>query len=301
MKHRTQAKLGLLLALTALSPAPADDGREPAVKAEGAVGATYRVPYRLTETNHFLIRAKLNGVGPYNLVVDTGAPALYLSTEAAAAAGLKLGDDQYFSRVDRLEFEGGAALDDVQARVEDVFQLVGMNALGLPGAKIDGMVGFNVLARYRIAIDPTDDRMTWTRLDYEPGDLVVPAHHKGAPPAEVQAMGLLGGLAKGLAFFIGKQPEDDRIPRGFLGLELAEADGAVTVAGVLPGSPAAEAGLEPGDRVVRILGRDIENLADARKAVARVEPGDRVDLRIRPGGDPSAEARELSFDAGEGL
>ena len=76
--------------------------------------------------------------------------------------------------MDRLDFEGGARLTDVKARVEDPFQLVGMNALGLPGASIDGILGFTILARFRLEIDPTRDRMTWTRLDYEPAEPPVP-------------------------------------------------------------------------------------------------------------------------------
>ena len=35
-------------------------------------------------------------------------------------------------------------------------------------------------------------------------------------------MSMLGPLAKGLAFLMGKQPEEQRQPRGFLGLEWSE-------------------------------------------------------------------------------
>lgn len=34
------------------------------------------VPFRLTDTNHILIRLKINGKGPFNFIVDTGAPAM---------------------------------------------------------------------------------------------------------------------------------------------------------------------------------------------------------------------------------
>ena len=54
-----------------------------------------------------------------------------------------------------------------------------MNALGLPGASIDGILGFTILARYRLEIDPTEDRMTWTRLDYDPRDPPVPDQQAG--------------------------------------------------------------------------------------------------------------------------
>ncbi|WP_169979544.1 retropepsin-like aspartic protease family protein [Tautonia rosea] len=271
-------------------------------KQDPQIGQTFRIPYRLTETNHFIVRTRINGKGPFNLVVDTGAPALFLSEEAAQSSGLKLNDRRYFTRIDRLEFEGGAELDDVQARVEDIFQLVGMNALGLPGVRIDGMLGFNVLARYKIEIDPTDDRMTWTRLDYNPRDLPDPGRRGNNAPAEVQAMGLLGGVAKLAAVFVGKQPEDQLIPRGFLGLELSETDGVLLVTGVLPGSAAEEAGVAPGDRLVRVLGRSVQSLDEARSAISRIEPGDRVEVHLVPAeGEADDDAQKLTLTAGKGL
>lgn len=266
------------------------------------IGQTFRIPYRLTETNHFIVRTRINGKGPFNLVVDTGAPALFLSEDAAKASGLVLNDRRYFNRIDRLEFEGGAELEDVQARVEDIFQLVGMNALGLPGVQIDGMLGFNVLARYKIEIDPTDDRMTWTRLDFNPRDLPDPGRRGNNAPAEVQAMGLLGGVAKLAAVFVGKQPEDQLIPRGFLGLELSETDGVLLVTGVLPGSAAEEAGVAPGARLVRVLGRSVQSLDEARSAISRIEPGDRVEVHLVPAeSEADADARKLILTAGKGL
>lgn len=300
MSHSRWWKSVPLLTVVALAASPASDDGE---KDDGRqIGQSFRVPYLLTETNHHVVRCRINGEGPFNLVVDTGAPALFLSEEAGAAAGLERNDRKYFSRIDRLEFEGGAVLDGVQTRIEDIFQLVGMNALGLPGAKIDGMLGFNVLARYRIKLDPTDDRMTWTRLDFEPKDLPDPGRRGNNAPAEVQAMSLLGGVAKLAAVFVGKQPEDTKIPRGFLGLVLEESDGAVAVSAVLPGSPAEGADILPGDRLIRILGRDIDSLEAARAAVSRVEPGDTVTLRVAPSDDRKVpEAQELTLTAGRGL
>ena len=48
---------------------------------------TYDVPYRMTNFNHVMVRAKINGKGPFNFIIDTGAPLLYVST----AVGKKLG------------------------------------------------------------------------------------------------------------------------------------------------------------------------------------------------------------------
>lgn len=298
-------RLGPLLALLAMAPAPAcsDEGG-----GASAVGDSFRVPYRLTETNHFLVRARLNGEGPFNFVVDTGAPALFLSREAAAAAGVEPGEGKYFSTVERVEFEGGAVLTDVQARAEDIYQLVGMNALGLAGAQIDGMVGFNVLARFRITVDPTVDRMTWTRIKYEPPDLPEPPGGKSRAPAEVQAMGAVGGLAQLAAIFVGKQPEDTRLPRGFLGITFGDPDDrrGLPIAAVLPGTPAEAAGLKPGDRLLRIGDRRVRSLEDAREAIARVEAGDALTLRVAGADDEDGDgdgprARTIELTAGEGL
>jgi serine protease Do len=287
--NRRLARLGLLLAMAALAPAP---GHVP------EAGRSYRVPYRLTDTNHVLVRVRIDGKGPFNFLVDTGAPALYVSTEAARKVGLGPAPDGFWTPIDRIDFEGGAHLTGVKARVEDPFQLVGMNALGLPGATIDGILGYTVLARFRLELDPTRDRMTWTRLDYEPNDPPAPRRQPGdAPKPEMQAMNLLGPLARLAAALLGKQPEDDLRPRGFLGLELAGGPEGVRVGRVLPGTPASKAGVEAGDRLIRLRDRDVSDVKGARAAVAAVEPGDRVALTVRRG----AETLEMTLTAEEGL
>jgi serine protease Do len=292
--NRRLPRLGLLLALAALALGVGAGGeRDP------QIGQAFQVPYRLTDTNHFLVRVRINGKGPFNFLVDTGAPALYIATATARKIGLEPAKDSFWTAVDRLEFEGGARLSGLKARIEDPFQLVGMNALGLPGASIDGILGFTVLARFRLELDPTRDRMTWTRLDYEPRDPPVPDRKAGeGPPAEMQAMNLLGPVAKFAAALVGKQPEEALHPRGSLGLELGEAaEGGLKVVRALPGSPAAKAGIESGDRLVRLRDRDVATVKAARDAVAEVRPGDQVPLAIRRG----RETRELTLTATEGF
>jgi membrane-associated protease RseP (regulator of RpoE activity) len=292
-------KTGLFLALIALAPAAPGDRDDPKATDASPVGASFKVPYHLTQTNHFLVRVRINGKGPFNFLIDTGAPALYVGTEAAKTVGLKpIDKNDYWNEVDRLDIEGGATLIDLKGRVEDPFQLVGMNALGLPGASIDGILGFTVLARFRIEIDPTKDHMIWTRLDYNPREPFVPRRAEDRqPPAEVQAMQAMGPLMKFASAFLGKQPEETLHPQGVLGLELVETGGEVRVSGVLPGSPAESAALKPGDRLVQVGDTQIKTTRDAHDAIGGIRPGDKVRLSVRRGD----ETLDLSPTAVEGF
>jgi serine protease Do len=265
--------------------------------ADPEVGKSYRVPYRMTETNHFLVRVRIDGKGPFNFLVDTGAPALYVGTEAAKKIGLKPDPEEFFTPIGPLEIEGGARLTGMKARVEDIFQMVGMNALGLPGASIDGIMGFTALARFKIQIDPTQDRMVWTRLNFEPKDPFVPRAAAKIQSAEMKAMNALGPIAKLAAAFVGKQPEDQLHPRGFLGIELNEAAGELKVAGILADSPAFEAALKVGDRVTKVGNKPVKTLKAALDAVAEVRPGDKVALSVVRDG----QTIERTLTAGEGF
>lgn len=292
MKRRlTTLGLGLGLATVLVGLALAGP------KADPEVGKSYRVPYRMTETNHFLVRVRINGKGPFNFLVDTGAPALYVGTEAARKIGLKPDPDEFFTPIGPLEIEGGARLTGMKARVEDIFQMVGMNALGLPGASIDGIMGFTALARFKVEIDPTQDRMVWTRLDFEPKDPFVPRAAARQPSAEMQAMNALGPIAKFAAAFVGKQPEDQLRPRGFLGIELNESPDGLKVAAVLADSPAAGADLRVGDRLLKVGEQKVGNLKAARDAVAEVRPGEKVALAVERAG----RTIEITLNAGEGF
>jgi len=173
-----------------------------------------------------------------------------------------------------------------------------MNALGLPGASIDGILGFTALARFKIELDPTRDRMTWTRLDYEPKEPFIPrAALRGKPPAEMQAMNAIGPIAKFAAALVGKQPEDQLHPQGFLGIGLAEGPSGLRVSGVLADSPASASGLAVGDQLVRVAGRAVATLKAAHAAVAEVRPGEEARLAVVRGG----KTIELTVTAGEGF
>jgi hypothetical protein len=258
----------------------------------------HRVPYRLSETLHMIVRIKLCGAGPFNMIVDTGAPAMFVTTDTAQKAGVRAGPDGW-ATFDRMEIEGGAQLEQVKARVEDIFQIRGMNGLGLPGVRLDGVIGYTVLARYRMDIDLSKTAMTWTKLDFDPplprplagGD--APAGASSAPP-ELQAVGGLMQLAGAL---LGRTTTDSIAARGFLGIELDEADGAVHVKRVLAGGPAEQAGVAPGDRLREFLGKPVQSTGEVFKLFSTVAPGDEVPMSVLRNG----KTIDFSARAGEGF
>ena len=85
-----------------------------------------------------------------------------------------------------------------------------------------------------------------------------------------------------------------RIIRGYLGIQTralqpdetsSDADG-VTVADVMPGSPAAQAGVQPGDVIQKFDGRDVKNFSALRTFVAQTPLNKQVELEIIRGGKP---------------
>jgi hypothetical protein len=254
---------------------------------------SYEVPYSLTVPKHVVVRAKINGKGPFNFILDTGAPAMFIAVPVGKKVGLKA-DVNKWATVDRFEIEGGVVLSKARARIETPFQLEGMNGLGLAGVEVHGLIGYNVLARYRMTIDFTRDKMTWAPLNYKP---VAPAGlgGKGGGQGSIEA---LGGIMKMLGAFMGQRAEPIVVLRGFLGVTLADGDEHPVVKSVLPKGPAGLAGVKVGDKVTRIAGRGVYNTADVNKMVGReVRPGQMFKLTVIRG----SETKELKVRLGEGL
>lgn len=265
--------------------------RLPAAEPAKTTRKTYQVPYRLTDSVHVLLRAKIKGRGPFNFILDTGAPTLFVSKAAARKVGVQP-DDRGWGVFDRLEIEGGVVNTKVRGRIEDPFQLEGMNGLGLAGVRLDGIIGYSLLARYRIEFDFTRDKMAWTRLDFEPPAPRGLQGKSGTP--ELEAMGSLMKLA---GLFLGKKAGQDVALRGLLGVELADREGTVEVRSVLSGSPAAAAGLRMGDVIIRFQGTAVRSRADVERLAGKTRAGGDVRFRLRRGD----RTEDIAFKAGEGF
>jgi len=252
-----------------------------------------RVPYQLTETKHILVRVKINDKGPFNFIIDTGAPILILGTEAAKKAGIQ-GDKNKRATFERFEIEGGVVLENAKGFVEDPFQLVGMNKMNLPGVRLDGIIGYTVLAQYRIQYDFTQPHLVWTKLDWTPPSPFGLMDLGGQMPKELASMGALVQFA---AAIIGRRPDPEIIQRGFLGVELADDPEGIRVKNVLADSPAAQAGLKAGDRIVLFQDKPVTKIADVQKAAADQPAGTDIKLDVQRGQEKLA----VTVKAAKGL
>jgi hypothetical protein len=252
---------------------------------------TYEVPYRLTDTKHVLVRLKLNGKGPYNFILDTGAPAVFISKKVAETIGLKP-DEKGWGEFEKCEIEGGVKVAKARCRVEDLFQLEGMNGMGLAGVELHGVVGYNLLARFRITYDFTADKLAFVPLDFDP-----PA------PKGIGGKGGHGGLEitatlmKVFAGFLGVKPNFEVKSAGFLGVEWEEQKDGLFVKSVLKGSPADEAGLKAGDKLESVKNANVDTADGVKRAVAKAAVGESLKVTVTRVG----EKKTFTVELGKGL
>src|SRR5262249_50876525 len=255
-------------------------------------GKTYSVPYKLTPVQHIMVRAKINGKGPFNFILDTGAPALIVATKVADKVGAKVGKEG-LTTFDKIEIEGGVSLPRCQAIITDPFQLEGMNGLGILGFELHGMIGFNVLAQYRMEIDFTKDKMQWTPLDFE----LPPLKGLSGKGGAAGGLEIIGTIMKMVGSFLGKQANPEVRTRGFLGIEVEGKDDVVTVKSLLAKGPAADSGLKVGDRITKFRNRSVYGLDDLYNYAMKLKPGEAVKIIVTRG----EETKEIEVKTGEGL
>jgi serine protease DegQ len=280
----TAGLLGLVFA-----PAGAADKKDPPPPRKPA--PTYEVPYRLTDTKHVMVRVKLNGKGPFNFIIDTGAPALIMTEAVAKKVGAK--EDKGWVTFDKVELEGGVSIPNPRGIAIDMFQLKGMNAMGLAGVELHGVIGYNVLAQYRIEYDFTDTKLKWTPVDFK-----VPAPKRIVDKGGSQGgLEFIGSLMQMLSMFGGVKPNFEVEPRGFLGAELAADGRDVVVKSVLAGGPADKAGLKAGDRVEAAKGKAVRSADDLLEAVKKLPEGATLKLSVKRG----EETKDITVELGRGL
>jgi len=228
------------------------------------------VPFSMLPSNHMMVQATINGKGPYRLIFDLGAPITLLSNQVSEASGVVKADAPrsfLFSMRGEAEVAklqvGDLTTTKLPVIVLDhpALKILG-EALGRP---VDGIIGFTFFARYRTTIDYQANQMTFEPIDFPIRDLFRELPDRLAGPKTIRRRVLA--------------------PGGFWGLRLARTTGNINSAGVpivavLPGSPAALAGLQPGDVLTTLDNRWTTSVADVYAAVADVQPGRDVSVVI---------------------
>lgn len=268
MRNDILRRFAALLFLTA--PVAA---QEPIGKAEPAdKPAPVTVSFEMLPSNHMMLAVKLNGKGPYNLIFDVGSPVTLLSNRAAKGSGL-IEDEPSFpmlfgargeEKVDTLEI-GDLKAEDVPVLIMD-HPVV--NALGeILEKPLDGLVGHTFFARYRTTIDYQAKQMTLEPVEGEIRDLFAELPDRLMGPKKAKRI-----ILEPAALF------------GF-NVEAGEDTSGVRVVSVLADSPAAEAGLEPGDLLTTLDGRWTTNVADVYAAAADVTPGEALEVVLLRDGE----------------
>ncbi|MGZ3414848.1 MAG: PDZ domain-containing protein [Isosphaeraceae bacterium] len=228
------------------------------------------VPFSMLPSNHMVVQATINGKGPYRLIFDLGAPITLLSNQVSEASGVVKADAP---RSFLLSMRGEAEVAKLQVGDLTTTKLPvivldhpALKILGeVLGRPVDGIIGFTFFARYRTTIDYQANQMTFEPIDFPIRDLLRELPDRLAGPKTIRRRVLA--------------------PGGFWGLRLATTTGNINSAGVpivavLPDSPAALAGLQPGDVLTTLNNRWTTSVADVYAAVADVQPGREVSVVI---------------------
>lgn len=245
------------------------------------------VPFEMLPSNHMVVRAKLNGKGPYRLIFDLGSPVTLLGGKAAEESGaIPKNAPRSFLFGVRGEGElktvevGGLTAKDVPVMVMDHPALKAL--AGFLGKPLDGIMGYTFFAHYRTTIDYKAREMTFSPIDFEVKDLI----------RDIQDR------------MLGPKVARERVlaPRGIWGLSVGAPEGGVAAAGVpitavRAGSPAAAAGLRVGDILTTLDGRWTTSIANTYAAAATVDPGTAVPVVVRRGG----QEKTLTVTPVEGL
>ena len=123
------------------------------------------VPFELLPSRHFVVKVKLNGEGPFRMVLDTGAPLTLIDTKTAKAAGLskKSGGGggllgMFAGGLNQIEVPklqvGDALAEKTPAIVMDHPTVKAISdAFEKESGPINGIVGFPFFARFAMTVD----------------------------------------------------------------------------------------------------------------------------------------------------
>ena len=217
------------------------------------------IPIEIIKSGHIAIHAMINGRGPYRFIFDTGAPTLLISERVGKEAHILPLDFKrpFFSPLGNLgEFSvksillGRAGQKSLSA---DIWNHPTVEELGKMFGRFEGLIGFPFFAHYQITIDYKAKTMTLVPSIFIPDDTKKKMTNRLTQ----------GGSAKVY------------LPSESLGIQVTKTatdDAAgVVLSTVLPGSPADDAGMKTGDRLLTLDGRWTDSVEDAYFAISAVD------------------------------
>ena len=142
--------------------------------------------------------------------------------------------------------------------------------------------------RVKLKVDRAGKEMTFVvKLGERPAEDQIPS-----PNEQPQAPKGAGGA-----------PAAEAAPAAppFLGVQLEDEDGAVHIARVVPGTPAAAAGLAEGEQIVKWGYAEITSTAQIEKQMAKAKAGDVVVLQLRSEQQTRSVKVQLGALGGAGL
>jgi len=84
-----------------------------------------------------------------------------------------------------------------------------------------------------------------------------------------------------------------KVEHAYLGVHIEDVDGGARIADVVPGGPAAKAGLRAGDLVTEVDGEELQSGDELRLAVEAHKPGDSLELTVERDGETKTLTVEL--------
>ena len=222
------------------------------------------VPFELLKSQHMTIQVKINGKGPFRLIFDTGAPVTLINNKIAKAAGVFPKDFKaplfaFFGSMGQFKIKtmevGDLKVADVNTMVMDHPTVAAISDVLGP---IDGIVGFNFFAKFRMTLDYQAKTMTFVPTTFQPQDM-------------------MENLMK--IIMAGQLQENKKVlaPGGLVGMKVSkdkdDVNPGVRVQVVFVDSPAAKAGFKEGDRLLTLDNRWTDSPIDCYAAASRLTPG----------------------------
>jgi membrane-associated protease RseP (regulator of RpoE activity) len=260
----TRGVVAVAFVVAVAAVAVARTAPEARARPPGASGRPETVPVTLLRTGHLMMHVRIDGRGPYAMLLDTGSPITVVDEKTAREVGAYSGDGQgpLFNlmgpgvtvRLPSVTI-GAATVPDVVAYVMDH---PGLGRLASETRGLAGIVGASLFGRFSMTLDYQVRSATFRPNGFVPPNvldrlpILLRARASGAAAPRVLAPAAVWGMV--------------------VSRSATDAGPGVLVTRVLDGGAAATAGLRAGDRLVELDGRWTDSVADCLAAAEAAEP-----------------------------